>query len=99
MNIPNNKARRCRLSIYRDTTKIADYLTGWIKEHIETAGAKGAVLGISGGIDSAVLTGLLCRSIGKDRVMGVIMPCHSQPGGQNNSTPQNGTISSQTMPG
>ena len=79
MNIPNNKARRCRLSIYRDTTKIADYLTGWIKEHIETAGAKGAVLGISGGIDSAVLTGLLCRSIGKDRVMGVIMPCHSQP--------------------
>ena len=67
------------MTIYRDTTKIADYLTEWIKAQIGSTGAKGAVLGISGGIDSAVLTGLLCRSIGQDNVLGVIMPCHSQP--------------------
>ena len=67
------------MSVYRDTTKITEYLVGWIKEHFGATGAKGAVLGISGGIDSAVLTGLLCRSIGKDNVLGVIMPCHSQP--------------------
>ncbi len=66
------------MSIYRDTKKIEDHLTEWIKNHMASTGAKGAVLGISGGIDSAVLTGLLCRSIGKDNVMGVIMPCHSQ---------------------
>ena len=67
------------MSVYRDTTKITEYLVGWIKEHFGATGAKDTVLSISGGIDSAVLTGLLCRSIGKDNVLGVIMPCHSQP--------------------
>ncbi|RYD06399.1 hypothetical protein N752_04345 [Desulforamulus aquiferis] len=33
---------------------LADKLTLWIKEEIEKAGAKGAVVGLSGGIDSAV---------------------------------------------
>ena len=67
------------MSVYRDPQKVTEYLTEWIKEHFRTAGAKGAVLGISGGIDSAVLAGLLCRSLGKENVVGVIMPCHSQP--------------------
>ena len=67
------------MSVYRDPQKLTEYLTEWIKEHFRTAGAKGAVLGISGGIDSAVLAGLLCRSLGKENVVGVIMPCHSQP--------------------
>ena len=64
------------MSVYRDPQKVTEYLTEWIKEHFRAAGAKGAVLGISGGIDSAVLSGLLCRSLGKENVVGVIMPCH-----------------------
>ena len=67
------------MSVYRDPQKVTEYLTEWIKEHFRTAGAKGAVLGISGGIDSAVPAGLLCRSLGNENVVGVIMPCHSQP--------------------
>lgn len=67
------------MSIYRDPRKLTEYLTKWIKEHFSAAGAKGAVLGVSGGIDSAVLAGLLSRSLGKENVIGVIMPCHSQP--------------------
>lgn len=67
------------MSIYRDPLKITEYLTKWLKEHFEAAGAKGAVLGISGGIDSSVLAGLLVSALGKENVMGVIMPCHSQP--------------------
>lgn len=67
------------MSIYRDPQKVTEYLTEWIKDHFSAAGAKGAVIGISGGIDSSVLAGLLCRSIGKENVIGVIMPCHSQP--------------------
>lgn len=66
------------MSVYRDPQKLTDYLTEWIKEHFRAASAKGAALGISGGIDSAVLAGLLCRSLGKENVIGVIMPCHSQ---------------------
>ncbi|MCK9340284.1 MAG: NAD(+) synthase [Synergistaceae bacterium] len=67
------------MSVYRDPQKLIEYLTEWIKEQFRAAGAKGAVLGISGGIDSAVLAGLLSRSLGKENVIGVIMPCHSQP--------------------
>lgn len=67
------------MSIYRETEKIVTYLESWIGARFAESGAKGAVLGISGGIDSAVLTGLLCRAIGADKVTGVIMPCHSQP--------------------
>ncbi|MDD4160211.1 MAG: NAD(+) synthase [Synergistaceae bacterium] len=67
------------MSIYRDPQKITEYLTEWIKKHFAAAGAKGAVIGISGGIDSSVLAGLLSRSLGKENVIGVIMPCHSQP--------------------
>jgi NAD+ synthase len=66
------------MSIYRDTEKIVTYLESWISARFAESGASGAVLGISGGIDSAVLTGLLCRAIGASNVTGVIMPCHSQ---------------------
>ncbi|MDO4987463.1 MAG: NAD(+) synthase [Synergistes sp.] len=65
------------MGIYRDAGRITEYLTGWIKENVLAAGAVGAVLGISGGIDSAVLAALLARALGKDNVIGLIMPCHS----------------------
>jgi NAD+ synthase len=35
---------------------------------------KGAVIGISGGVDSAVTAGLLVRALGKERVLGIMMP-------------------------
>lgn len=47
----------------------------WIKEVLESAGAKGVVFGASGGKDSA-LVGILCR-MATDKVTGVIMPCQS----------------------
>lgn len=75
----HTKERRYNLSIYRDPKKISIYLESWIMEHISGASAKGAVLGISGGIDSAVLAGLLCRAVGPENVIGIIMPCHSLP--------------------
>ena len=35
---------------------------------------KGAVIGISGGVDSAVTAALCVRSLGKERVLGLILP-------------------------
>jgi NAD+ synthase len=52
-------------------------VSSWMKEQVEKAGAKGIVLGLSGGIDSAVVAALACRSLGPD-VLGLILPCHSQ---------------------
>jgi NAD+ synthase len=37
---------------------------------------KGAVVGISGGIDSAVVAALCVRALGKDKVLGLFMPEH-----------------------
>lgn len=47
----------------------------WIQEWFEANG-KGcnAIIGISGGKDSTVAAGLLVKALGKDRVIGVMMP-------------------------
>lgn len=48
---------------------------GWIKEYFEENG-KGckAVVGISGGKDSSVVAALCAEALGKENVMGVLMP-------------------------
>lgn len=58
--------------------RISERISNWIREKVEEAGARGVVLGISGGIDSSVAAVLAKRGLG-DGVWGVIMPCHSDP--------------------
>ncbi|NSL50159.1 NAD(+) synthase [Calidifontibacillus erzurumensis] len=53
-----------------------DGLVEWIREQVNNAGAKGALVGISGGIDSAVVAHLIKRAFPDDS-LGVIMPCKS----------------------
>lgn len=62
--------------MYRDTKIIVERIESWLKEQIVTAGAKGGVVGISGGVDSAVVAVLLKRVFG-DNMLSVIMPCES----------------------
>ena len=56
-------------------TKAINGCIDWIREFFEENG-KGcnAVLGISGGKDSSVVAALLVEALGKDRVIGVLMP-------------------------
>ncbi|ADQ15556.1 NAD(+) synthase [Halanaerobium hydrogeniformans] len=56
--------------------KIADNLVDWLKDKVVSAGANGAVVGLSGGIDSAVTARLAQKAFG-DNAMGIIMPCNS----------------------
>ncbi|MFQ9980222.1 MAG: NAD+ synthase [Finegoldia magna] len=58
--------------------KLCEDLTKWIKEEVESANLKGAVFGISGGIDSAVLA-CLCKKAFGDNALGLIMPIKSDP--------------------
>ncbi|GGD05998.1 NAD(+) synthase [Pontibacillus salipaludis] len=53
--------------------KKVEYLTNWIKEKVEEAGANGALVGISGGIDSAVVSSLIKRAF-PEQSLGVILP-------------------------
>jgi len=50
----------------------------WIKKQLKDSGAKGIVLGLSGGIDSALVAVLAKEAAGKKRVLALILPCQSQ---------------------
>ncbi|NNF18290.1 MAG: NAD(+) synthase [Flavobacteriaceae bacterium] len=56
------------------TKKVAEHITGWLKSYAEQAGMQGFVIGVSGGIDSAV-TSTLCAHTGLD-LLCVEMPIH-----------------------
>jgi NAD+ synthase len=56
---------------------LADDIANWIAEQVRGAGSSGAVLGLSGGIDSAVVAGLCAQALGRENVLGIIMPIHS----------------------
>jgi NAD+ synthase len=49
-------------------------LTGFIKDQIEKTGMKGAVIGLSGGIDSALSAYLSAEALGAENVLAVRMP-------------------------
>jgi len=56
--------------------KVADTIQRWMRERVTKAGARGVVVGVSGGIDSAV-TAVLCKREFDENVTGLIMPCES----------------------
>ena len=57
--------------------ELADGISYWLKERIEEARSDRFVLGLSGGIDSAVVSGLCARAVGPNRVLAIIMPSSS----------------------
>ena len=59
--------------------KVKNACVQWIRDFFETNG-KGcnAVVGISGGKDSSIVAALCAEALGKDRVIGVLMPCGEQ---------------------
>ena len=62
--------------MYRfDVKDATEKCVAWIREWFEEHG-KGcnAVVGISGGKDSSVVAALCCKALGKERVIGVMMP-------------------------
>ncbi len=58
----------------KDCEFIADALSTFIKEEFYKAGFEKAVIGISGGVDSALSTFLAVKALGKENVVGVSMP-------------------------
>lgn len=59
------------------TNQCVDWIKNWFEN--ESGGAKGVVIGISGGKDSTVVAGLCVKALGKDKVLGVLMPNGEQP--------------------
>jgi len=57
---------------------LSERMSRWIRREVEKAGAAGIVVGLSGGIDSAVAAVLAQRAVGEN-VLTLLMPCHSFP--------------------
>src|SRR5690625_854003 len=57
---------------------IVDRIVNWLKEKVDEAGVKGLTVGLSGGLDSAVVAHLIKRAF-PDQSLAVIMPIHSNP--------------------
>lgn len=53
-----------------------DLTVQWIRDTVTSAGCKGVVLGLSGGIDSTLVAFLIKRAF-PDNALGVILPCKS----------------------
>ena len=58
------------------TKRIVEWIQDWFKEN-GSAGTK-AIIGISGGKDSSITAALCAKALGKERVLGVLMPNGNQ---------------------
>ncbi|MBR5014335.1 MAG: NAD(+) synthase [Bacteroidales bacterium] len=62
-----------------DAIKVKNDIVTWIRNWFKENGdGCNAVIGISGGKDSSVVAALCVEALGKDRVIGILMPNHEQ---------------------
>lgn len=62
-----------------DAVKVKNDCVAWIRDFFENNGKDcNAVVGVSGGKDSSVAAALCVEALGKERVIGVLMPCGEQ---------------------
>jgi NAD+ synthase len=57
-----------------DYERVVEKIDSFLNQKLEEAGAEGFVIGISGGIDSAVVAKLAVDSVGSENVYGWVMP-------------------------
>jgi len=57
-----------------DYEKALAVIKDFVKNYLETTGARNVVIGLSGGIDSSTLFTVLAESVDKDRIVALILP-------------------------
>lgn len=72
------------MDLEREIVKIQQF----ISEQVEESRSNGLVIGISGGIDSAVVAFLSVRALGKEKVLGILLPSHTTPDENENDAMQ-----------
>jgi NAD+ synthase len=71
---PGKGRRLVDFALPEDLARWEATIVAFIARHVEAAGAKGVVLGASGGLDSAVVAALCVRALGKSKVHCIAMP-------------------------
>ena len=54
-------------------------ITAFIRRVVARSGARGVVVGLSGGVDSAVVFALCVRALGRDHVLAALLPSNHSP--------------------
>ncbi|MGQ9788359.1 MAG: NAD+ synthase [Candidatus Hadarchaeaceae archaeon] len=72
--MPEDRLKRIVEALKIDTRRVERKLVAFIRNKVQTAGADGVVIGLSGGIDSSVTAILCARALGSRRVMGISLP-------------------------
>jgi NAD+ synthase len=67
------------MGFHKDILKIncaaeAERITSFIKDQVQSMHRKGIVIGLSGGVDSALSASLSVRAVGKDKVLALLLP-------------------------
>jgi NAD+ synthase len=57
-----------------DCDLVTEILTGFVREEVRKVGFERGVVGLSGGIDSALTLAVVCRALGPENALPVIMP-------------------------
>jgi NAD+ synthase (glutamine-hydrolysing) len=72
--LPNTELDPLTLQPYLNINQVYDALVMGIKDYFSKMGFTKAILGSSGGIDSAVTLALACEALGKENVRAILMP-------------------------
>jgi NAD+ synthase len=62
-----------------DYEQVVEEINFFIIRLFEEAGVKGVVIGLSGGVDSSLVATLCVRALGREKVMGIIIPTNFTP--------------------
>jgi NAD+ synthase len=68
------RPRKVEFNLPDEAARWEATIVAFIARHVEAARAEGVVLGMSGGLDSAVVAALAVRALGKRKVLCVMMP-------------------------
>ena len=58
-----------------DTDFVVDKCSNFLADYLKQTGAKGYVIGLSGGVDSTAAAALAVNAVGEDNVYGLMLPC------------------------
>jgi NAD+ synthase len=71
---PTGADRTAADALAVDPDLVTEILTGFVREEVRKVGFDRGVVGLSGGIDSALTLALVCRALGPENAIAVIMP-------------------------
>jgi NAD+ synthase len=57
-----------------NTSQVREILVGFIRDEVHNTGLRRGIIGLSGGIDSTLSAFLATQALGKENVLGVVMP-------------------------